>query len=176
MGTSSRSRVPRRLRPVATLVFAALAAVAAVGMNGCRTRDSERGALPHPASAAALPLPTKDEVALVEGRPFSVSAYLSLRASLKRPSDEDAFWVGTAAIALQQQAHARGQSLAANVAADVARFAIRDLGPLEAQDSLRAVFGAPHPASGTVKRQLDELVSKVFVQRNEALLSALKHP
>lgn len=126
----------------------------------------------------SLPAPTKDEVALIDGRPFSITGYLALRSQLRTRTSEAVFWVGSAALAIQNSTRARGHELQTPVAVDIARYALGELNAAEADNSLRQYFerrGLP-PTSMEVRREVDRLLSLAVVQRNDRVLRSLNQP
>jgi hypothetical protein len=122
-----------------------------------------------------LPVPTKDEVALVDGRALSISGFFALRTQLKRPSTEGVLWVGIAALALQNETRARGHEISTRAAVDIARYALGDSSAAESENGLREYFSfsAVPPAPTQVKQELDRIVSKTTVQRNERAVASL---
>lgn len=162
--------------------FAAAAWLAAIGIfTGCQDKAS---ALPGAAvltvadpvePGAALPMPTKDEVALVDGRPFPISSYLALRIRLKSRGTEAALWAGMATLAIQNSTRARGRELDSSSALSVALFALGESDLSESREGIETLFQrqAALPSADQVRRELDALLGASIVRRNERLLASL---
>jgi hypothetical protein len=121
------------------------------------------------------PFPTKDDVALVDGKPFSLSTYMAIRSILQHASVENTFWVGVAVLAIQSDREKHGKPFKIETALNVARYALNDLPPELAGPSLREFFGetdsVPNPAE--LRQKIDRLVSQAVVQRNPQVLADL---
>lgn len=121
-----------------------------------------------------LPFPTKDQVALVDGRPLTLTDFLAIRERLKTPSSEQAYWVGIATLALQSEARSRGHDISLQNTYDVARYAIGDIIALEAQSSLNTYFnGKQVPPPEEVKRQIDTITKNSVIVRNSQSLGMI---
>src|SRR5687767_9750617 len=90
---------------------------------------------PH-AQQMKLPLPTKDEVARVNGRPLSLQDFLTIRENLNEPSNQKAFWIGTAALALQDDRRSQGKEVTFRAAFELARYAMNDISVIQAASSI----------------------------------------
>lgn len=125
-----------------------------------------------------LPAPTKDEVALVDGRAFSISGFLAIRARLKNHATAAVIWVGTGSLAIQNATRARGRELEIGTAVDIARYALGELTAAEADSSLHLFFerGGLPPAPEEVRKEIDQLLSSAIVRRNERVLASLNQP
>jgi hypothetical protein len=120
-----------------------------------------------------LPLPTKDEVARVDGRPLTIQDFLTIRSRLQNPSDATALWVGISSIALQNNAHSRGRSIQPEYAIDIARYAVGDLQSFSADESLKEYFPESQdvPSPESVKKEIDALTQRSLVQKSSRPLS-----
>lgn len=125
---------------------------------------------------SALSLPTKDDVALVDGKPLTLGAFAAIRSTVAGADRETVLWLGIAALALQNDSRARGHEVSPKTALNLAKFAAgllpRDVVADEAreyQGSSRAI--TPDPA--TFKSELDALIRRAVVHRNEQAISAL---
>ena len=122
-----------------------------------------------------LPLPTKDEVALVNERSLTITDFNQIRSTMKKRSTEGAVWVGIGAILLQKELKRQGQSLAPPVAIEIARYAWGDIPALHPPDALHHLFpdrtGLLSPDD--LKREIDRLSQQNVVIRNTRLLSLL---
>jgi hypothetical protein len=123
-----------------------------------------------------LPLPTTNEIALVNGKPFTISSLISIRSTLRNASNETAFWVGVGGLLLQQQALSDGKILAVDTAIEVARYAIGDINPLQATPTLKDFFRDVNktpdfPQPEEVKRQVDLLIKQATILKNNQLIS-----
>jgi hypothetical protein len=123
-----------------------------------------------------LPLPTKDEVALINGHPLSVGDYLVLRSQLDTSTPEETLWVGIAAIVLQDTLQSHGKVLSSPAAVGIARYALRAITEEEAKPHLIEYYNQlkKFPSPEDVKREVEEISSKSLIQRNSRALSELK--
>jgi len=125
-----------------------------------------------------LPLPTKDEVALVDGRPFTLSALLSIRTLLQKPTTETAYWIGISGLLLEQRASSEGGSLSLETATEIARYAIGDINAAQASSQAkkflsRSSFRQALLEPNEVKNEVDSLIRTAVIQRNTTLLSLI---
>jgi len=183
LGAASPTRFFMRLKLRLSLLLLCALCTAGVG-TGCFGVSPIPSATPYASQLIKLnggserpplPIPTKDEVALVDGRALSITAFLTLRSHLRTHATEAIFWVGTAALALQNETRARGEEIQISTAVDIARYALGELNAAEADTSLRQYFartGLP-PTPANARTELDHLLSKSSVQRNERAMSSL---
>ncbi len=122
-----------------------------------------------------LPNPTKDEVALVDGRPLSLTAFFTLRDHIRKHTTEAVLWAGTAALAIQNETRARGAEVRASTAVEVALYALGELNAAQADTSLHEYFAKPGlpPRPEEVRALLDRLLAASTVRRNERALSSI---
>ncbi len=126
-------------------------------------------------SGFRLPLPTKDDVALVDGVPLTLSMFAELRARLgKDGSVENTFRLGVGSIATRNAAAKRGLSLDPEASIRVVSYALGHASADDAAAALSVLWpkGAPPPADAL--RQVDEWVAAALVQRNPQALTALQ--
>jgi hypothetical protein len=132
----------------------------------------------HAANRAELPpILTKDEVAVVDGRPFSISDFQTVQARLTHPSTSSIVWVGTAVLALQSQSRNQGTEISSSAALEIARFALGELTRAKAEPALRQL---PPPSavsdSLSARITLNHAISSSVVRRNESLIALLRVP
>lgn len=139
-----------------------------LAMSACRASEQ-------PESIRRLPIPSKDEVALVDGRPLSLSGFVNLRTLLKDPSIENTFWVGIASLTIQNNAISRNINLPMESAVVLARYAAQDLPLEDCAGALRAFLGPQGELPGQVawKNQVERWVAQSVVQRNPQVLAQL---
>lgn len=170
-----------RERPFLSLLLACSLSIAGVG-TGCFSGVDLPSSVPDAGRIARdsngrppLPMPSKDEVALVDGRPLTLTDYLALRDHIRKHTTEAVLWAGIAALAIQNETRARGAELRSASAVEVALYALGELNAAEADNSLRAYFartGLP-PKPDEVRAALDRLLATSIVRRNERALSSL---
>jgi hypothetical protein len=134
-------------------------------------------AFPPPAAAPPLALPTKDDVALVNGRPLTINAFRWVRSLVRKDrSPGNVFWIGTAALALATDRAPAPDALPSRESLEVALYAAGEL-PLDAAlRSLAAILpdlGA-RPSPESVRARLDALLARAAVQKNAQLLAELR--
>ena len=121
-----------------------------------------------------LPLPTKDQVALVNGRPLTLSDYHYVRSLVPQLAPQTVFWIGTAALALQIEAHTSGVSLSSTQALEISRYSMGSLAVETAMPSLRAFYSTrPIPSPNEVKRELEALLARSVVLKSTVDLTTL---
>ncbi len=167
------------------IAFSATVAALALAGAGCFDQPLFHRELPlatrvgnDPRFGALSPIPTKDDVALVDGRPFSISGFLALRGVMRTQSKEAILWAGTAAIAIQNATRARGREVEPPAAVEIARYALGEISAAQADNSLHQYFerlGVP-PTPPEVRAELDRLLSQAVVRRNERVLASLNQP
>lgn len=120
-------------------------------------------------------MPSKDDVAVVDGRPFTLTTFMSLRSRLKSQSVESVFWAGTALISLQNEGASQGQTVPGETALSIVRYALGEVPLEEARKDLEVFFksggGALSPQQ--VRIQLDRLLMRSVIQRNPQVLAHL---
>ena len=103
-----------------------------------------------------LPLPSKDDVALVDGRPTFDHGLsrAALRSQLKNRSTAAVLWAGTAALAIQNATRARGAELETPAAVALAQYALGEIGADQADTRSAAalLLRAGRPAAPTPTR------------------------
>lgn len=141
--------------------------------QGCLNPSEHKAAL-----SKSLPIPTKDQVALVDGQPLSISAFLAIRSLLKKPTQELTFWVGVAAIRLQHESRAvLGKELDSKTAVDIARYALGEIPIIGLEAAIRENLGLSEKEGSepaTVKKRIDRLITRSVIQRNPQALSDLR--
>jgi hypothetical protein len=120
-----------------------------------------------------LPLPTKDEMALVNGVPLTIRGYLDIRASAPRLSPERSLWAGIAALALHAESKQRGRPIDKVHALNIARYAIEDLPPHEVVSELTHYYreGLSHLPPSRIRQDIDALLARSVVIKTRLNLS-----
>lgn len=124
-------------------------------------------AMPH------LPLPTKDEMALVNGEPLTIRGYLDIRAITPSLTPEKSLWAGIAALALYSEAKHKGYILDRNHALKIARYALEDLASDAVAPELTAYYrtGLSRLSPARIKLELEELLARSVVVKSSLNLS-----
>lgn len=128
------------------------------------------------AIASRLPVPTKDEVLVVDGRALSISGYLVLRSQLRLRDKEGVFFAAAATLALQNDSRLTGSELSPKEAFDIVRYALDDGASPELQEASKQYFKVSSgrlPDAATLRKQLSLLVTRSVVQRNPQVLAEL---
>ncbi len=120
-----------------------------------------------------LPMPTKDDVALVNGRPFSVGQFLTIRSSLNHPNDERAYWIGIAALAIQNENNAKGRDISFPSAVTIARYALKDISAAEIEFNLKEFNFHPTASSDETRNEIESILNKSIIQKSSQNLSQL---
>jgi len=124
---------------------------------------------------SALSLPTKDDVALVDGTPLTIGAYLAIKSTVEKSNRETVLWLGLAALVLQNDSRAKGHELSPQAAVNLAKFAAgllpRDVISGEIREYQGAKAVTPDPI--TFKAEIDALLARAVVHRNDHALSAI---
>ncbi len=124
-----------------------------------------------PYESLRLPLPTKDELALVNQHPLTLNDFLIIREQLHDKKNEDALWIGISALALHG---ATSNQLDKMSAYTIARYALKDISLAEAEISLKQYYRSQQnmPSPDEVKKELDGINQKAQVMRNPVPLSS----
>ena len=152
-----------------------------LGASGCLWTPPKAEA-PAPSAdrplSQSLPVPNKDEVALINGRALSLSAFIALRSQVRTRGSEAVLWVGLGAFALQDEAKSHDQELSIVAAVEIARYAMRELGADQADQSLRQYFTRVQtpPEPELVHKEIDRLLASATVRRNNMVLASLIQP
>jgi hypothetical protein len=157
----------------ATLLWLSVAGTACLHPMAAAPNVPEAGV--RDPSSFALPMPTSDEVALVDGRPLSISGFIALRTALGNPSVETTFWIATAALALENDSRSHGAELSPGAAVMVARYAVGEIPKETAEPYLREYESGSSQAltSAELRRQIERLLARSVVQRNPQVLAGL---
>ncbi|MBI2711737.1 MAG: hypothetical protein HYX41_02575 [Bdellovibrio sp.] len=119
-----------------------------------------------------LPLPSKDEVALVNGVPLTLVDFLDIRSIAPKLTPEKALWAGMASIALTSEAAQKKISLNKTQALTIARYALQDLDEGQAKPQFYTLF--PETSSPSLVHQtLDDLLARSVVIKSSVNLSKL---
>ena len=132
--------------------------------------------------ARPLPRLTKDEIAVVDGIPISLTAFERVRSSLKGAPVETVYWVTIAAAVLKADADRSARKLTIQEAVGIARYASGYPEGAPVMNAARAYFteisenNAPEPpAPRVVKERLERLIQAADIKKNAPILSNLKY-
>jgi hypothetical protein len=144
-------------------------ALSLISLLGCFTPSQES------LLQFGLPLPTKDEVAVVNGRPITIDHYLTIRHFLNTTSAETILWVCIATIAIQNEAQSRNRELSPSHALEIARYAIGEMAEQEASGSLQEFYGpsVAIPVPAQVLKDIESLTNRSVIHKNHQALSML---
>ena len=147
-------------------LFLVLVGMAACNFNSQEDRAAERG----------LPLPTKDEVVLVDGRPLSIAGFMAVRTALSQATTQSALWIGMAALAIQNETRARGREMAMTSAVEIARYALNELSLEQVEPALRAFVGklGALPPPTALRHDVELLLARAVIQRNIPVIAELQ--
>lgn len=117
--------------------------------------------------------PTKDEVAVVSGRPLSIRDFLVIRSQMPTQTAETALWTGIAMLSLQTETKNKGREISLQSALHVARYAAHDLSPDNAQIGLKEYYAQSKdfPSPDEVKKEIESITQKLVIRRNPQPLS-----
>jgi hypothetical protein len=123
-----------------------------------------------------LPVPTADEVVVVDGRGVGIEAFEVLRAQLTTQETEYSLWAVSAVLLVQNESRAHGAELGPSAALRVVRYALGELDSSQAVDALIAFVGpdSPAPSPNDLRRRIDALMTRAVVKRNPRLLAELR--
>lgn len=132
------------------------------------TACTQRASAPVPDPRSVLTLPSKDDVALIDGRALTLTAFSSLKAEIPKASTESLLWLGLGSMALQNHARAQGRELPALLALNIARYAAGELTGEAAHGALEALYGRTltPPTPQAVRQQIDQLLRNATIVRN----------
>lgn len=121
-------------------------------------------------------LPSKDEVARINGRALGISAFLYLKKQVPKATTESLLWISLGAMALQDHLYQSGIAATDEHAIRIARYGIGEL-PLEkVRDDLRMAFPVNKdlPSVTQVRDQIDALLSRSEILRNTTVLNEFR--
>ena len=128
------------------------------------------------------PLPTKDEVALVDGVPITLTAFERVRTSLPDADTDTVYWVTVAAAVLHAEAARGPRPIPIGEAVGIARYAAGRSEPAAIREAAarflsgNGAAASPSPPSRkTVRERLDGLIRAANIKKNTAILSNLKY-
>lgn len=153
------------------LASAALLLTSAALASSCTRSPSDDRPPPDPRTI--LTLPTKDDVALIDGRALTLTSFSRLKAAFPKASNESLLWLGLGSMALQSSARSKGFDLGGQSALNVARFAAGELSVKDAETDLRTYYQKTGilPGSEQVRREIETLLQDSSILRNpQALL------
>jgi hypothetical protein len=149
---------------------------ALVLVSGCFNPFSPSGGLGNQESLnRVLPLPTKDQILLVDGRPVSISDYMRFRALMPEVKKDALVNDLVAITVIINDADKRGVSgFSADSALKLLKYASGEPLPADSPsvlDLYTAGRGAPGPSE--LKSQIATLVSRAVVQTNTRVLAQM---
>ena len=128
-----------------------------------------------------LPMPTKDEVARVNGIPFTLSEFVSIRKSLSTRSSDKAYWIGVAALTLVSETQSRKNPLNYSSALELAKYAAFESSETQSLESpseglkknLKFHFPtySDSPSPQQLKAEIEKMTQKIAVVKNPFSLS-----
>lgn len=134
------------------------------------------------APGAYLPIPTKDDVAVVNGRALPLAAFLTLRTQWRALPKDDVLWVAMVALSLQTDAEIN-QSLKEPLSPDesllLAEFGAGARPYPEVQhltdrlNRLSPLQLSPTVSSRDYRGRLDLVLKRAIVQKNPLVLAEL---
>lgn len=137
------------------------------------SNDASKGSL-----RERLFAPTADDVLILDGRALTLTNYYIAQNLLQHPTKELALWVGTAALALQNEGAQGNRDILFPEALLIARYAAGENPP--AADLLMTQKAYEHFTSKTalpsipdLKSQIDSLIAHSVIQRNPQAFAEL---
>ncbi|MBL7715894.1 MAG: hypothetical protein JNL01_10560 [Bdellovibrionales bacterium] len=119
-----------------------------------------------------LVLPSKDEVARINGKPLSLAAFLHLKRVIPKATTESLLWVGLGAMALQESLYQSGIVVTDEHAIRISRYGVGNLPLEQVKDDLRSAFPVlkSPPSVQEIRDKIDALLSNAEILRNPAAL------
>jgi hypothetical protein len=129
-----------------------------------------------------LALPTKDEVALINGRALSFAQFEEIHRKLGKPSLESTLWICLGAMVLQDDLkQTQGRLLEANYSIDIASFAAGAtsaplIEPAWQAYSVNSAGAAarPIPPKEELRAKIEALLNRSEIVRNPHALSEVR--
>lgn len=131
-----------------------------------------------------FPVPTQDEVARINGRPFTVGDFLLIRSQTEKPTPEIAYWLGVSALVLQDHKTRQGQLLSGSAALQVARYALQLIPQKTAVPALKEYYASSFfkasqrttlseafPSPEEVKKEIEQLTQRAVIVKNPTPIS-----
>jgi hypothetical protein len=126
---------------------------------------------------AALPLPGKDDVALVEGRRLTLSFFKEIEERLGPPVSVDTtLWVGLATLVIQNDSTSRARPLDTAKAYEISLYALGRIPAPAIESSLKDYIEntEPTPTPGTIREIIDQHLARSVVRHNARVLAELR--
>lgn len=141
-------------------------------ISGCESKK------PLLSDRQVLALPTKDEVALINGRALSFAQFEEVHRKLGKPSLESSLWICLGAMVLQDDLkQSLGRSLEANYSIDIARYAAGAVSAPLIEPAWEAYSGGakrPILPQEQLRAKIEELLSRSEIVRNPHALSEVR--
>jgi hypothetical protein len=120
-----------------------------------------------------LPVPTKDEIVRVNGRPLTLNDFLFIRSQTEDSSAETAYWLGVSTLVIQNHGKKQGKNISAASALLIARYALGKITEQTASSSLNQYYArtTPVPTPQEVKKEIEQLTQQMIVLKNPTPLS-----
>ena len=126
-----------------------------------------------PVPVTSFPMPSKDDVARVDGERFSIELYLAIRARMAHPTQKSVLWAGTTTLSLMRQSELTGHALSLGEAMTCALYSLGELPMERAMPALTKYTGGTGLATSPqiLKESFNQLVARVVVQKNPQILA-----
>lgn len=120
-------------------------------------------------------VPSKDELAKINGRALNLSAALHLKSEMPTATAESVLWVGLGAIALQESLKSQSIFITDHHAVRLARFAAGNLPGNEVRDELRMIYPELKDAPNhlELRTRIDTLLAQSEIIRNPAAIAEI---
>ncbi len=127
-------------------------------------------------SRGVLTLPSKDDVALIEGRALTLTFFGEIRATVPKASVETQLWLGLGAMALQDKARTRDVYVPIRSALIIARYAAGELSAEMAEPAVREYYqvAGPIPEATRVRDEIDQILKQSTIHRNPQALQEFR--
>ncbi len=164
MGTCLRTDTASMLVPIS---WACLLVISFT--SGCtpKSLDAARGGDP----SVSLPAIGKDEVARINGKPLTLTTFLTLRRSHPGLSDDQILWLGLGALALRDKLLKDGYDLTSEEHLNIARYAT-GLIQERPKRGPQYVIGEATAVRGEINRLLEAST----LEKNDFVLKNLPSP
>lgn len=150
-------------------VFAAAILIGFMAFQaGCQSSQSRT-----PAVSRVLPLPTKDQLLLVDGNPVSISDYMSCRAIFPGAKKEYLVHILTRATLVSADAQKRGVKLSLDDSVALVRYSTGEVSEASVSAALLS-FAGDKVSPPDLNLRISSLLARAVVQINSRVLSELR--
>lgn len=156
--TCHSSRIERFFPALLLLLF----------ISACWTETPKR-----PESSFSQPLPYKDEIALINNRPFTLTLFMKIRSLLTDKKTETVYWTGASSILLLEKY--KKQNITISESLEIARFGLGEPSTQNVESILKkySIESGNTPSRQNVRRMLDQMISEAKIQKNQRLLNSI---